>query len=575
MTADSPDLVTLRTALLAADADAVRNEADRLLTLGAIPTAHTADELIALVLWHTAGRAREGEASRDASALLVEHLRAVAGRGQVWAMAWLGIDHYVGWSERTAALASTATRARVPALTGQERVDWLRRAASAGHRGAAAALGRELAHSENVAEALDWLTLAWSDGRTEPDPGAGAANGSTGDLVGPWRVPDAYAMSWSLLADTALEAAQCAASLDRSVEARQWFERAAFGDEWACSDTDRTRSAARADFARWLDEQNRTDEAGSVRQLLVDESARDSLTDARWMRSEHKTYRTDWQLARDRESARIGALRAELERSAMGEPSRSRLITLLCDTYYLGDPDRNTIHAHLATTPGGTRVRAQLASLLRPGRAPSPAPESAQDDEHATALAFVWWLLRDAQSSFLDLVGRHDEAEAFRSALDDAASAPTPWDDAGPPRGRLDVLRSARYSDTAGGVIRRTLLDGRREPGPRTPDEYRASRRSCARALGLDGRHDHREGPQRAVPLLRGTLVWMSLWLAGGTALTDALEDIGSALEDAWATAAMALRAEDPVTAEARLESHVRALRADLEQFAGLLEPPA
>lgn len=510
--------------------------AQRALAAGAVPTASTVTELIALVLWRASAGSERNRRTPAARPHLVSHLRSAADSGERWAAAWLALDDYLAWD--------APDGHPVPSLTDEERFTALCRAAETGHRRARFALARRVRgrdDSEDAEAVLELLRRAYADGTPDRLPPAAARSES-------WRAPDNYPTTDDVLADIALEAALTAAEVAVPAEAELWFARACYVDEWESTDTGRTRSWARHEYARWCDEQARPEHAAALRQLLIDEAARESLTTSRWMRSEWKTYRNDWQFDRNRESARHHALRARLEEQAASTPLvRERLVTVLSDNYFLGDDEAPLVRDYLVTTPGGAGFRAQLRRRVLGEHHEEATPDVQDADaDHAAVIAVLWWLLREFQSSWLELLGLPDEAEALRIELDADSCALSPYalDDDTAPQGWESVLARVEERRGARQIVSEQLLDGTdpflRASGRGAPTDGRWSA-----ALGLAGSAKHYAGSLREIPALRGTPLGMGMWLAGGKQPLTALEGLDFELSELLATVQAALARRD------------------------------
>lgn len=352
-----------------------------------------------------------------------------------------------------------------------------------------------------------------------------------------------------------------------------WFTRCAFRTEWESDETSRTRSGARRSFAQWSEQQGRSDEAQTLWQMLVDEAARDSLVDARWMRSEWKTYRDDWQFCRDRESARHDALVSMWDVESRWRTEEIAL--LLADNYFVGAADEPVLREYLRSTPGQDSFLAQVrhAVLGRTGQGASNGEPSPEADRQA-AVAVLWWVARDFQSGVLEALGMSDEASRFRAALDEVSpnSAPSPVDG----DGGLGVLTPVDRLPSARAIV------ATHRPAP--PASSQGVRRRPDRPIGwmtslhLTGTDRFRQGRESTIPPLRGTPLGVALWLAGGHHLEEWLDELRYEIDqlmlEAERTLAQTAAGPDDDGSTAALEilrRHLREQRTAFESFvAGL-----
>ncbi len=529
MKADAFDFQPLLIAFDARDDALASVEAQRAFEAGAVPTASSSEEVIALAVWRDArDQGKDLFETWSRTPLLVEHLRSCAARGAVWAMAWLALDSFLSWT-------APEDDDSVPSLTKEERGNHLRTAAESGHRRAARSLGID---NIDDAEALTYLAQAYADGRPEAEQNGGQARPL-------WRCADDYLMTSDLLSDTALEAARRSALLGLTDEANTWFSRSAYTTDWMSAETLRTRSGARQAFADWCEQQCRADQAEAIWQLLIDEAARDSMSDARSMRSEPKKYRDDWQLTHDRESARYWALRAEWERYAHVSPLRSeRVAFLLSDNYFISSDDESIMTTYLESTPSGKSFLSHLTQQVL-GFSLDEAQRS-EVEERAAVVALLWWLVRDFESSWLDLLGLADAAASRRESLDALAlqQETCATEFTLETQGRESALRSFDKPASAGYIIRARLLDHAMLDRPGS-DGFRHERGGWAAPLGLAGTRSYLEGGQGSIPPLRGTSAGIALWLAGGQTLVRLIGEIGDELDELFGYVEFVLDTEE------------------------------
>jgi len=538
------DFQPLLTALESGDDAAVRVQAKHALTNGAIPTATSVNEAIALAIWRQArDKGKEFRDGWPGTPLLIKHLRTSADQGGAWAMAWLGLEPFLSWT-------APQNDASTPSLTDEEREMQLRRAAAKGHRRAALRLGLTLKDNQ---EALSFLSQAFAGGDLDPEP-----PGEEGQWPS-WRRADNYPITWDHLCDAALEQAHRSTALGLPDDAHEWFTRAAFSRDWQSSESFQTRSGARRFFALWCEQEGRTAEAQAIWQLLIDESAHDSLKDSRYMRSEHKNYRNDWQFAHGRESARRAALQAAWDDQTIGSNWRAeQLAVLLCDNYFWLPEDEPILKTYLRSTDATESFIAQLRfhMLGEVGNVSDSRTYSPEADRSA-AMAVLWWLVRDFQSSWLELAGLHDAAASFRASLDSLASAP-PTDFGGGdlgPSGAENVLRDTNQLPSPSDIVRRELLD---DVGwvPHTASSASSSyRRGWTNWLKLEGTHKFLEGPHNPVPPLRGTTLGVALRLSGTKWLPSFLDEVAFEIEGLLHHVELALRQREVTSRQAVLSN--------------------
>lgn len=390
-------------------------------------------------------------------------------------------------------------------------------------------------------------------------------------------------------ADRALTNALSAAAAGRQDEAERWFASACYADEWECGESGQTRSEARELFARWCDEHDRPGQALALRQMLVDEASRDSLMTASWIRSGARPYSDALDCARSREWARHRAVCALLDGMPVDALSaRERLLTILGDNYNFGVDSERLVRAHLLTTPGGARFRGQLRWAVLGERCAAGTEDVGEADAGAdgeAAAAVLWWLARDFQSSWLDLLGLPEEAELLRRTLDAGVAGGRAMlpESVPQPKHVIRVLEHIDEMRPASDVISEKV-DGMGDLRGSSLDSLELRGKPMARwarELGLGGAPHHIEGPRDQIPALRGTPLGWSLRLARLRGAGTALQHVGWVLDEAFEAASTVLeRREVAVSAGAireelaaerrahdMVKAHLREQRAVLEEL--------
>lgn len=467
------DFSNLLAAVEQGDDAAALAEATRAYEAGLVSEAESPAQALVLIV---DAAAQSGTTELRYRPHLQRLLRANAAMGAPWAAVWLAQE----WSLF---------------LPSDEVAKWRYVAAAAGHRRSAylcAAAGAP----DNPAARLDLLEVAYGDG--EPEPSQSHSR---------WH----WHMTRNDLADAALYAADvCQVSGDES-GAETWFLRATECEDWQVFETGHTQATAVFEFAEWCLATNRESQARILLHQLVIDAARNSLGTEGSLRSEHKTYRAEWQADAARERARHDGLARyrSLHGHRTGEAERA--VVLLCDNYFLNEQDRAMVVDHLLRTPGGASLAGQLrAHYLRAGQwaAEAPEPES-EDFDSSLARAFLWWFVRDLPSSLAESVGQGEAAARYRADFDAVAQ-------------KEDPIRALQWGELL-------PIDNYLSSRPAVQGETKALPPAWSSSLGMRGSRRFLGHHRERLPLLRGTPLWMTLWLSldcDAPRLRDSLDQI-------------------------------------------------
>lgn len=217
---------------------------------------------------------------------------------------------------------------------------------------------------------------------------------------------------------------------------------------------------------------------------------------------------------------------------------RVRLVTFLCDVYYLSERDAPFLVAHLESTPGGVGFRSQLRHHVLGRNAGVRRAESKSSADVDAAVRVLWWLYRDFQSSWLEFLGFADLASSYRDYLDEACRKPPTFSESNEllgqgKRGILDSLDEVSEAWVVAQVASMAFKTLPRRDATGSDGDYADW---WAGRVGLAGFRRHFEGALRVLPLLRGTGVRVSMWLAAdqqthrSRRLVDVLDRVGFTL---------------------------------------------